>query len=127
MNMKKMFITAMSVLGSCFASSFPAYATPELNESQLKELLIGHSMLFKIDGNTGTILFRPNGSLYGVYEYKTHNGVYEIKKNGQYCRKWRNWSYGELACYAVIKNKDYYVAKLKSGKSRSMVPFTMKN
>ena len=125
-NVKK-FIFAISVLGLSFTSNFPAYAAPELNESQLKELLIGHTMVWKKDGNTGTILFKPNGSIYGTYKYKTDNGVYEIKKNSQYCRKWQNFSGGKLACYAVIKNKDSYVAKLKSGTSSASVPFTMKN
>ena len=122
----KMFIAAISVLGLSFTSILPAYATPELNESQLKELLIGHTMIWKLKGNTGTILFRPNGSIYGTYEFTTDTGVYEIKKNGQYCRKWRNWSGGEMSCYAVIKNKDSYIAKLKSGLSTASVPFTMK-
>ena len=127
MRIVKKFIFAISVLGFSFTSNFPAYAAPELNESQLKELLIGHTMVWKLNGDKGTILFRPNGSIYGTYEYTTDSGVYEIKKNGQYCRKWRNWSGRELSCYAVIKNKDSYVAKLKSGISSASVPFTMKN
>ena len=122
----KVFIAAISVLGLSFALNFPAYAAPELNESQLKELLIGRTMVWKLDGRKGTILFRPNGTIYGNSNYQTDNGVYEIKKNGQYCRKWRRWSDGRLSCYAVIKNKDSYIAKLKSGISASSVPFTMK-
>ena len=124
-NVKK-FIFVLSVLGLSLTSISPTYAAPELNESQLKELFIGHTMVWKLKGDTGTILFRPNGTIHGTYDYKTDDGVYEIKKNGQYCRKWRNWSGGELSCYVVIKNKDSYVAKLKSGISSASVPFTMK-
>ena len=83
-------------------------------------------MVWKLKGDTGTILFRPNGTIYGTYDYRTDNGVYEIKKTGQYCRKWRTLSDGEMSCYAVIKNKDSYVAKLKSGISSASVPFTIK-
>ena len=122
----KKYIALLSLLAFSFTFISPAYAAPELNESQLKELLIGHTMIWKLKGKTGTILFRPNGSIYGTYEYTTDTGVYEIKKNGQYCRKWQNFSDGEQACYAVIKNKDSYVAKLKSGISSASVSFTMK-
>ena len=92
MNNLKMFIVAMSVLGLFFASNVPAYAAPDLNANQVKALLIGHTTEGKKDGNKWTMQFKPDGTLYGTYgSLFPQNGVYEIKANGQYCRKWESW------------------------------------
>ena len=88
----KALITTMSVLGLCYVTNFPVYAATDLNESQVKALLVGHTAEGKKDSNKWTMLIKPDGTIYGTYGYLTpQNGVYEIKANGQYCRKWQSW------------------------------------
>ena len=101
-----------------------AKPAPSLNETQVKQLLVGHTQVGLDKGKNWTNTYNPDGTLSGTYNTDSDTGTYTIKGN-QICRQWSKWRKGTSACWTIQKrDKDYY-ANLQSGDSESY-NFTMK-
>jgi len=96
--------------------------SPNLNDAQLKALLVGKTI-----GNKDFIqTMNEDGTVVGK-SYSRGNsdeGTYTIK-DGKYCSKWKIWRDGSKACWTMKKRSNDYYAKLVSGSSRSF-KFTVK-
>lgn len=97
--------------------------TADLNEAQLKALLVGNTQIGQKD-KKWTSTFNPNGVLTGTWGSESQTGTYSIKGN-LLCRQWKTWAKGTASCWTVQKRANNYYATLQSGSSISY-EFAMK-
>jgi len=106
------------------SSSVEAKTAPNLNDAQLKALLVGKTIVSSYKGDIWTTPVGTDGTFANISGGKVKNrGAYTIKDN-MYCRT--RGDNGDTSCWTVQKRANDYYATLVSGSSLSY-EFTVKS
>jgi len=98
----------------------PKSAPTYLNDSQLKSLLVGKTMV----GDDWTVALNTDGSAIGKSSNSNDRGTYTLQ-DGLYCSKWKSWGSGNKRCWSLSKSAKGYYGKAVSGGAESF-NFTVK-
>jgi len=100
---------ALAMLLGIFSQQSPAEET--LSGDQVRALIVGNTLQGSFMANPLTMVFYPDGTVYGsIGMTGSDSGTWEIEDD-TYCNEWVTYFSGVRRCYQWVSDGDGYVLK----------------